>query len=76
MTLIFVGTPGYMTIEDARFSDALYMAVITISTVGYAEVVPLTETERRFTPTLIFGGFVRGGFVWDAAPVRSRHHPR
>jgi voltage-gated potassium channel len=40
------GTIGYMTIEHMYLLDALYMTVITISTVGYEEVKPLGEGGR------------------------------
>jgi hypothetical protein len=36
--ILVTGTTGYMLIEDWRFLDALYMTIITISTVGYREV--------------------------------------
>ena len=39
--LIASGTVGYMAIEQMPFLDALYMTVITITTVGYDEVKPL-----------------------------------
>ena len=47
------GTTGYMIIEDYSLADAFYMTVITISTVGYGEVVPLSQSGRIFTSLLI-----------------------
>ena len=38
LLILVTGTAGYMIIEDWRFLDALYMTIITISTVGYREV--------------------------------------
>lgn len=56
LAVIAAGTIGYMVIEDWSFMDALFMAVTTISTVGYREVQPLSETGRVFTVFLIVGG--------------------
>lgn len=50
---IIMGTAGYMVIESFDFLEALYMTVITISTVGFTEVRPLSETGRIFTILLI-----------------------
>jgi voltage-gated potassium channel len=50
------GTVGYMAIEHMSALDALYMTVITISTVGYQEVKPLGEGGRIFTMALIVTG--------------------
>jgi len=52
LTILF-GTAGYMLIENFSFLEALYMTVITISTVGFAEVKPLSEAGRIFTIFLI-----------------------
>lgn len=52
LTILF-GTAGYMIIEDFGFLEALYMSVTTISTVGFGEVRPLSETGRIFTIVLI-----------------------
>jgi len=52
LTILF-GTAGFMVIEQFGFVDALYMAVITISTVGFGEIKPLSETGRIFTMILI-----------------------
>lgn len=63
--LTLIGTVGYMSIEGATFSDALYMAAITLTAVGYSEVVPLSETGRAFTMGLLLGGFAWMG-LWFA----------
>lgn len=62
--LIFViafGTSGYMLIEKWDFSDAIYMTVITLTTVGYGEVRPLGASGRIFTICLLIMGV---GFVF------------
>jgi voltage-gated potassium channel len=55
--IILVGIVGYMTIEHFRFFDAFYMTMITISTVGFGEVHPLSDAGRLFTTFLIIGSF-------------------
>jgi len=59
---IFLGATGYHLIEHFPVIDALYMAVITITTVGFGEVHPLSEVGRLFTIGLILVGFVVLGF--------------
>lgn len=51
--IILTGTVGYMIIDHFPLLDALYMTVITIGSVGYAEVHPLSEAGRIFTIVLI-----------------------
>jgi voltage-gated potassium channel len=41
--LIGFGTIGYYHFEHMPFFDAFYMTIITISTVGFSEIVPLTS---------------------------------
>lgn len=50
---ILVETIGLMLLESYTLIDAFYMAVITISTVGFAEVSPLTEGGRLFISVMI-----------------------
>src|SRR5579871_1732821 len=50
------GTLGFMWIEHYPAFDAFYMTLITISTVGYAEVHPLSFWGRVFNSFLIFFG--------------------
>ncbi len=60
LILILLGTMGYLLIEKMVFIDALYQSVITITTVGFKEVKPFSQTGKIFTIFyLIFGlGFV------------------
>lgn len=51
-----VGTIGYIVIEGWSFLDALYMTVITVTTIGYAEVRPLDDAGRVFSIFLAIGG--------------------
>ena len=55
LALIGVGTLGFFEIggDNGNWSDALYMTLITISTVGYGEIVPLHSLEDR-----LFAGFI------------------
>jgi voltage-gated potassium channel len=46
-------TIGLIVIEGYSFIDAFYMAVITISTVGFGEVEPLTPPGRLFISVMI-----------------------
>ncbi len=54
--LIFVfiiGTCGYIIIENYTLLDAMYMTMITVASVGYNEVHPLTDGGKIFTSLLI-----------------------
>ena len=54
--MIFSGVIGYHIIEGWRFLDSLYMTIITITTVGFQEVYPLSSNGRIFTIALIITG--------------------
>ena len=56
LILLTTGVVGYAAIEDWSFLDALYMTVITVSTVGFHEVQPLSTGGRVFTMFLIILG--------------------
>ena len=56
LLLIFIGTAGYMLIEEWSFSDSIYMTIISISTVGYREVNVLSSAGRAFTIFLLVAG--------------------
>lgn len=48
-----LGIIGYMSIENYDVADAFYMVVITISTVGYTEVQPLSDAGKLFSALYI-----------------------
>lgn len=49
-----IGTSGFMFIEGYSAINALYMSLITFSTIGFAEVQPLSEEGKLFTMIYIF----------------------
>ena len=61
--ITLVGAVGYVAIEGWSFLDALYMTVITVTTVGYAEVHPLSAGGQIFSIFLIIGGVGGGLYV-------------
>jgi voltage-gated potassium channel len=56
ITILFFGTLGYVLIEGWSFIDAFYMTVITLTTVGFAEVHELGDAGKVFTVLLILVG--------------------
>ncbi len=57
LSLVFVyGVVGYALLERWSLLDAIYMTVITVSTVGFNEVHPLSPAGRVFTITVIASG--------------------
>ncbi|MCP4745865.1 MAG: potassium channel protein [Desulfobacteraceae bacterium] len=65
--LIIIGTLGYIFIEGWDFLDSLYMTVITLATVGYKEVHPISRTGKVYTIILITTGV--GFFLYVAGAV-------
>jgi len=68
LSIILIGTIGYMMIEGWNFFDALYMTVITVSTVGYREVHNVSPIGRLFTIIIVLFGvgfslYVAGAIV-------------
>ena len=63
LLLIITGVIGYMYLSDITFINALYMTIITITTVGFGEVHPLSENEKLFTVFLILTSVIILAFV-------------
>ncbi|MFC2034295.1 potassium channel family protein [Chloroflexota bacterium] len=56
VAITIIGTLGYIIIEGWAFLDSFYMTIITITTVGYDEVYPLSANGRIFSIFLMIGG--------------------
>lgn len=65
--IILIDVSGYIIIENVSMNDALYMTVISITTVGYNEIFPLSETGRMFTIFVIISGL--GFFFYFAGKI-------
>ena len=53
LLVIGIGVTGYIVISGDTFINALYMTIITMTTVGFGELHPLNDTEKLFTIFLI-----------------------
>ncbi|NPA34104.1 MAG: potassium channel protein [Chlorobi bacterium] len=55
--VVSISTLGYVAIEGVHWFDALYMTIITITTVGYGEVFPLSTGGKVWTMLVIVMGW-------------------
>jgi voltage-gated potassium channel len=63
LSALLYGVLGYVLIFDFSGVDGLYMTTITLTTVGFGEVVPLTDGSKLFTISLIFFSVFIYGYV-------------
>lgn len=63
ISIMVIGVIGYVTIAGYTWVDALYMTVITMTTVGFGEVVPLDDKSKIFTIFLILASIVIVGYA-------------
>lgn len=66
-TVWVIGTIGYVIIDNYTWFDAFYMTVITVATVGYGEVAPLSHAGKLFTAFLIITSF--GTFAYAVSSI-------
>jgi len=64
-SLLTMGTVGFSLFPGWSVSDAFFMTVITLTSVGYGEVHPLTAGGRAFATFLLVGGIASLG-IWFA----------
>lgn len=67
LILWIIGTIGYVLIDNYSWFDAFYMTIITVATVGYGEVAPLSQGGKVFTAFLIITSF--GTFAYAASSI-------
>src|SRR5512136_1427776 len=63
LTVLVIGTAGYIFIEGWSLLDALFMTIITMSTIGYGEVRALSPLGRIFTIGLIVIGVIIASYA-------------
>lgn len=63
LLVIIIGVLGYMYLSNDTFVNALYMTIITITTVGFGEVHPLSQDEKLFTIFLILMSVIILGLI-------------
>ena len=54
--LLIFGTLGFHWVEGWTFFEGFYMTLMTLTTVGYGEVHPLSQTGRVVALALMLGG--------------------
>lgn len=63
--LMLFGSLGYVLVEGWSFLDAFYMTVITVASVGFGEVHPLSTPGRLFTIVLIVVGLGTAAYAFS-----------
>ena len=66
---VCVGVVGFILIEKYDFLDAFYMTIITVATVGFQEVHPLSNDGKLFTAFLIITSF--GTFAYAVSSITN-----
>lgn len=61
--VLCIGVIGFKVISNYTWVDAIYMTVITITTVGFGEVLPLNDAAKIFTVFLILSSVVIVGYA-------------
>jgi len=57
ISIVSIGIIGFIIIEGFSFIESFFMTIITIATVGFQEVHPLSDVGRVFTAFLIIFSF-------------------
>lgn len=63
VVILLIGVFGYVMISGYSVIDALYMTVITMTTVGFGEVIPLDNQSKIFTIFLILASVIIVGYA-------------
>ena len=61
--VLIIGVFGFKIISDFSWLDAVYMTVITVTTVGFGEVQPLDQESKLFTIILILTSVIIVGYA-------------
>jgi hypothetical protein len=55
-SVMAIGVLGFMRVEGLSLGDAIYFSIVTVSTVGYGDVIPRTQIGKMLAALLIIGG--------------------
>jgi voltage-gated potassium channel len=61
--IFLIGMMGFMVLFNYSWIDAFYMTVITITTVGFGELHPMSSAEKIFTSLLILSSIFILGYA-------------
>jgi hypothetical protein len=56
LSLLIMGTTVYHHIEGWSWTTSFYFTVCTVTTIGYGDVVPTSESSRLFTAFFALAG--------------------
>ena len=68
--IITVGTFGFMAAEGLTIADAFYFSIVTVATVGYGDISPVTAAGKILSVFLIITGV--GTFLGVVAITQPR----
>ena len=63
ISMLMLGVFGFRFLAEYTWTDAVYMTMITISTVGFGEVQPLNDSAKIFTVILILVSVIVLGYA-------------
>jgi voltage-gated potassium channel len=56
LVFMLLGSVGFVWLEGFSFFDALYLTVLSLTTVGFGDIVPVTRAGRAYTMVLVLSG--------------------
>lgn len=78
LAILLIGVVFYHKVENLSWLDSLYFCVITLTTIGYGDIVPRTDAGKLFTVFYVLIGISILGaivnYLLRRALVRRQQH--